>query len=159
MSDEQKILKELLVMMYQENVTQCRHHETQRATVTSSIVAIDTIIIALITFDRTLTSSDIPLTLFLILLGIFGATFTLKHYERYRMHLQRSRQYRRKLDELFANNNLEELKDKADEIHFAKHKDKTNFRHHYWWTGLHLAVTIIGITLIIIEVFFPQKAS
>ena len=101
MTDKRKILKDILYGLYQENVLQCRHDETQRATVTSSIIAIDTIIIGLITFDKAINWSDIPLSALLILLGIFGAAFTLKHYERYSLHVERLRQYRAELDREF----------------------------------------------------------
>lgn len=158
MIDKQKNLKEILVTMYEENVTQCRHHETQRSAVTSSILTIDTIIIGLITFDKAITSSDIPLSIFLFFIGLFGAGFSLKHYERYSLHLQRAREFRNKIDELFADNLILSLKIKADNEHEKYFPKFRKYRHHFWWIGIHLIVAAIGVTLTLIAIFFHQIA-
>lgn len=158
MTDEQKVSKEILFALYQDNINQGRHHETQRSTVTSSILAIDTIIIGLITFDKCINGSDVPLTILVTALGIFGAAFTLKHYERYSLHMQRARLYRNKLDELFMDGLVLTLKKKADENNDKEFPKLKDLRLHYWWTALHLIVSVIGITLTIIAIFFIQKA-
>ncbi|MBD0328382.1 MAG: hypothetical protein ICV68_18350 [Pyrinomonadaceae bacterium] len=159
MAEEQNVLKELLLSMYRESVGQCRHHETQRATVTSAMITVYTFIIGLITFDKAITRADIPLLLFLIVLGAFGATFTLKHYERYRLHQQRSREYRNALDALFANNLIFELKQKADGINEKKFPYLKRLHHSYWWAALHGFVTFLGIILIVIAIFSPYKSA
>jgi hypothetical protein len=158
MTDEQKVSKEILFGLYQDNINQGRHHETQRATVTSSILAIDAIIIGLITFDKCINSSDVPLTIFLTVLGIFGAAFTLKHYERYSLHMQRARVYRNKLDKIFMDGLVFTLKKNADEENDKEFPILKNLRLHYWWTALHLIVSVIGTVLTIIAIFFIQKA-
>jgi hypothetical protein len=155
MTDERKILKDLLFALYSENVIQCRHHETQRATVTSSIIAIDTIIIGLITFDKAINRLDIPLSVLLILLGIFGATFTLKHYERYSLCVERLRQYRQELDKQFGDNEILRLKNIADELHQKRFPNLVRYTHHKFWIFLHLIITAIAITLTLISIFNP----
>jgi len=155
MTDEKKILKDILYGMYMDNITQCRHHETQRATVTSSIIAIDTIIIGLITFDKTINHIDIPLSILLIILGIFGATFTLKHYERYSLHVERLRQYRQALDEQFGNNEIMRLKNIADEIHAKRFPNLGRYTHHKFWIALHIFITAIALGLTGIAIFHP----
>lgn len=153
MTDEQKALKDILFGMYHDSVAQCRHHETQRATVTSSVIAIDTIIIGLITFDKAINWLDVPLCLLLIILGVFGATFSLKHYERYLLSVERLRQYRQLLDEQFANNEILRLKDKADEIHAKRFPRLSKYKHHNFWVVLHLLMAVIGLVLMCIAVF------
>jgi hypothetical protein len=147
MTDERKVLKEILFGMYQDSIAQCRHHEAQRATVTSSIIAIDTIIIGLITFDKAINWVDIPLSFLLIVLGIFGATFSLKHYERYLLFVERLRQYRQLLDEQFANNEILRLKNIADEIHSKRFPRLSKYKHHNFWMVLHLLMALIGVVL------------
>lgn len=155
MTDERKILKDILFALYTENVNQCRHHETQRATVTSSIIAIDTIIIGLITFDKTINLTDIPLAILLIILGIFGATFTLKHYERYSLCVERLRQYRKELDEQFGDNEILRLKNIADEIHAKRFPNLVRYTHHKFWIFLHVIITVIALVLTALAIFKP----
>lgn len=153
MTEERKILKDILFALYSENVNQCRHHESQRATVTSSIIAIDTIIIGLITFDKVINYTDIPLSVLLIILGIFGATFTLKHYERYSLCVERLRQYRKELDEQFAGNEISRLRNIADEIHKKRFPHLVKYTHHKFWIFLHIIIIAIALTLTAIAVF------
>jgi hypothetical protein len=153
MTDERKILKDILFALYSENVTQCRHHESQRATVTSSVIAIDTIIIGLITFDKVINYTDIPLSVLLIILGIFGATFTLKHYERYSLCVERLRQYRKELDEQFAGNEISRLRNIADDIHKKRFPTLVKYTHHKFWIFLHIIIIAIALTLTAIAVF------
>jgi len=155
MTDERKILKDLLFSLYSENVLQCRHHETQRATVTSSIIAIDTIIIGLITFDKAINATDIPLAILLIILGAFGATFTLKHYERYSLCVERLRQYRKELDEQFGDNEILRLKNIADERHAKRFPNLRKYTHHKFWIFLHVIIAAIAVVLTAIAIFRP----
>lgn len=159
-TDEQKIQKELLLAMYQECVTRCRHHETLRATITSSLIAIDAIIVGVITFDKNLIFTDIPLTILITLLGIFGIIFTLSHSERYLHYSERSRQYRNGLDENFANGLIEKGKKDAKKsieviLKNGKFKFPKYLRHHFLWSAIHVFILIIGFTLSIIAIFFP----
>jgi len=156
MKEEQKVLKEILLGMYHDNIASYRHHETQRSTVTSSIIAIDTIVIGIITFDKMINWLDAPLLILLIILGVFGATFTAKHFERASLHSERARQIRKELDELFAENTLAKLRHAADEIHAKNFPVLRKYRHHNFWILLHLIILTIGIGLACIAVFYPQ---
>lgn len=68
--------------MYSENSIQARHHETQRAAVASTFIGISGAVIAFMTSDKTLSPLDLPPALLLVLLGMFGAVFSAKQYER-----------------------------------------------------------------------------
>jgi len=63
--DNKDALIDILWKMYEENVTEGRHHETQRATVTNLVIAIAAGVLALVTFDKGITLIDLPLTIFL----------------------------------------------------------------------------------------------
>jgi hypothetical protein len=156
MTDERKILKDILFSMYMENVTQCRHDESQRATVTSSIIAIDTILLGLITFDKLINRFDTPLSILLVILGLFGAAFTLKHYERYSLHVERLRQYRKELDLQFGNNEILRLQNIADELHAKRFPVLRRYTHHKFWVFLHVLITAIALVLTGIAIFAPQ---
>ncbi len=156
MTDEQKTLKEILFGMYQDNIASCRHHEVQRSTVTSAIIAIDAIIIGIITFDKAINWIDAPLLILLMFLGIFGATFTAKHFERISLHSERARQLKKELDELFAGNTLIRLRNIADEIHAKRFPVLKKYRHHNFWIFLHLIILTIAIGLTCLAFFYPH---
>jgi len=122
------------------------------------ILAIDAINIGLITFDKSVNVSDVPLTIFLTVLGIFGAAFTLKHYERYPLHIQMASLYRNKIDEIFMEGLVFTLKKNADKTNDKEFPRLKYLRLHYWWTALHMIISIIGIVLAIIAIFFIQNA-
>jgi hypothetical protein len=101
--------------MYQEHCTQDRHHETQRSTVISAVTAVSAAVIGIITFDKTITAPvDLPLAFLLVVLSAFGAGFAMKHYERFNLHMQRTRHHRDALDALLPGQPLSRLKRHAD---------------------------------------------
>jgi uncharacterized membrane protein YidH (DUF202 family) len=102
MTDEQKSFADVLMRMYQEHSTQGRHHELQRSSVVTAVIAVAGVVVGLVTYDRAITRSDLPLTVFLIALGVFGAAFAMKHYERFEFHMERARQHRTALDNLLG---------------------------------------------------------
>lgn len=120
---QREMLKDLLWGMYQENTTHGRHHETQRSTVTNAIIVLAGALIALVTFDKALNPADIPATVFLIGLGVFGAVFSAQHYAKYSRHMARARQYRNALDTLLPN--LEDAADLAKQVDEVYDKGKT----------------------------------
>jgi len=106
MGDENAALRDVLWKMYQENCTQGRHHESQRSTVAAVFLAIAGAAIGLITFDKGILPSDLPLTIFLFFLGCFGAVFSAKQYERFSFHMERARRDRAALDALLPGSPL-----------------------------------------------------
>jgi hypothetical protein len=73
--------KEFLWNMYNEHVTQGRHHETQRTAVVTVVLALAGAVIAYLAQAKT-SAVQWPMSVFLIILGIFGAGFSLKQTER-----------------------------------------------------------------------------
>jgi lysylphosphatidylglycerol synthetase-like protein (DUF2156 family) len=164
MTEDEKAIKDVLWGMYQEHCTQGRHHETQRATVTNLIIAVAAGVLALLTFDKAINKFDLPLTVFLFMLGLFGAAFSTKHYERWSLHMQRARSYRNKLDALMFDNLINELKRDGDKKHEEEFKEEHKWqlkkiRLHQLWVSLHLLIAALGVGLSLIAIFWPQKAT
>lgn len=88
-----------LMGMYQENRAHARHHESQRVTVSSIIIASSVGLVSLISAGG-LTRADWPLTAALVSIGLFGTMFTATQYERIRLYKRRANEYRRALDDL-----------------------------------------------------------
>jgi hypothetical protein len=141
--------------MYQEHCTHVRHHETQRATVAASILAIASALIGLVTFDKAIVATDLPLTTLLIFLGAFGALFSSKQYERASMHTERARHYRDAIDATFEGKPLKRLKEAADEEHSNNFPNLERLRLNKFWLGLYTLLSVIGLVLSVIAAFFP----
>jgi hypothetical protein len=93
----------------------------------SAVVAISAAVIGVVTFDKAIAApADLPLTLFLVVLGAFGAGFSSKHYERFELHMERARQYRDALDSLLPGSPLNELKRKPTISTIRKIRASTN---------------------------------
>lgn len=135
---------EIYWRMYIENCTQGRHHETMRATLTTIIVAITAASLGLLKVDPP-SCSQLPLPALVIVLGVFGAIVTRKHYERFALHMRRASAYRRKIDALLPGLDLTSLKRGADE------KQKLAFPRFYYlslawlWASVHFAVVLVGL--------------
>ena len=156
MTDEDKASIDILWKMYAEHCTQGRHHETQRSTVIGIVLAVSAAIIGVITFDKQIAGrGDWPLSLLVIALGIFGAGFCMKHYERFSLHMQRARYHRDALDALLPGMPLRRLKSEADERHSTEFPVVQKWRLHRWWVVLNLFVVTLGGGLFVISVWFP----
>lgn len=111
-------VKDVLGRFLQEHYSQLRHYETQRSTVSNLLVIIAAAILAFVTYDKALTWADLPLTILLCIMGLFGAAFCAKYYERSAMYYDRIKQCRDKLDEvLFESKLLNNLRDEANRQH------------------------------------------
>jgi hypothetical protein len=149
-ADERQALRTALWNMCQEHYTQGRHHELQRSAVASTIVAIAAGITAVVTADEQVDVSDVPLTLTLVAIGLFGAGFSAKHYERFKLHMARAKAHRDALDALLEGRPLGDLKRAADARHRNKFGWMERIRLHYWWVALNLFVAGIGLVLSIL---------
>lgn len=154
MDEEVKLKADTFWNLYSEHCVQGRHHESQRSTVVGVILAVAAAVVGIATFDEGLQGyMDAALGLFLIFLGLFGAGFSLKHYERFNLHMQRARQYREALDNLITDKKILELKRAADDKHTEAFPKIHKWRLHLWWVVLNLSVSIIGLAMLVIVVF------
>lgn len=112
---------DVFLELYKEQRDLGLHHETQRSTVSSLLLTIAAILIGFITFDNQLTQSDLPATGIVVIIGIFGWLFTLKNYERFSFHRQRSRKLRLAIDAILRcseshNNEDQEIRDEIRKV-------------------------------------------
>jgi hypothetical protein len=138
---------DILWNLYEQHCEWERHHEEQRASGTGLLIGIAAGVLGLITFDGHLNTGDLPLTIFLVMQGAFGALLAAKHYERFRMHQQRANQYRDLLDARFPDAKINSLRREADENNKLKFPNLHKIRLHHFWVGLHLLITLFGLVL------------
>lgn len=158
MSDSDAFTREYLWKMCEQNVDQARHHETQRASVATAFIAISGALIGLVTFDRSISASDLPLTVFLTTVNLFGVVFQAKQYERFDLHMERARTYRDAVDALLPAAPIKALKIEADLRSARNHPWIGRARLHVFWTGFYLLIAIVGIALSIAALWTPMEA-
>ena len=152
-------LRDACWKLYAEHCTHVRHHESQRSTVAASILAIASAIIGLVTFDKKIEASDLPLTILLIVLGCFGALFSAKQYERASLHTERARRFRGAIDATLEGAPLKALKRQADIVHAADFPRLEKLRLNKFWVALYLVLAAIGIALSCVGILLPQSAA
>lgn len=158
--DPDAFSREMLWRMYGDHIAQCRHHEVQRSNVVSVIIAICAALIGIGTFDRAIEGpADAAIFALLIALGLFGAGFCLKHYERYAYHMRRARGFREALDAALPGQPLATVHAAADAEHDREFPRLRRMRLHFWWVSLNLAVSGLGVVLLALALWSPVRAG
>jgi len=145
---------ELYWRIYTENCTQGRHHESMRATLTTLIAAIAAGALGLLKTDVP-SCQQMPLGILVVILGLFGAFASRKHYERFALHMRRASMYRNKIDHLLRGLNLAALKREADAKHVKSFALTGRVSLAWLWSLMNLAVAAIGFG----AVWFIQKSQ
>jgi hypothetical protein len=138
---------DILWNFYQEHCAWERHHEEQRASVTNILLVVAAGVLSVITFGG-ISRSDLPLTIFLIMQGLFGALFVAKQYERFTRHQRLANVYREVLNVRFPENRIILLRDLADKEQKEKYPILSDeVRLYQLWVGLHLLIALFGVVL------------
>ena len=131
-----------------ENLVYCRHHEQQREAVARLILIVASILLGLVALDNSLTAFDIPFGFFMTLLGIFGAVFTNKHYERFDHHYERFRYLRGELQSRLEVE-VNAIQQMADQNTLARWPRLAQMGPNRFWRGFHICISIIGVAIIL----------
>ena len=110
-AEDREVLRDVFWKMYEENVTQGRHHETQRSTVANLILIVAGATATIIGLDKEVTRPDWPFTVLMFAFSVFGYNFSRTHYRLFQLHMARARNYRDALDALLPQFNLDETDD------------------------------------------------
>jgi len=138
---------ELLWRLYADNREYARAHEGQRSMAANLVVAVSAGLLGMATLDQKLTSADLPLTLFIIVVGLFGAVFSSKHYERTRLHLNRAKQYLKRLNELFPQDQIIELQKQGDSENERAFPRLSHMKLNSLWNCFYLLISLLGLFL------------
>ena len=141
--------KDVYFGLFEEHFSYCRHHETQRATVTGIVVAAAMVLVGIIFNNGKLDPGDIPALISIIVLGVLGLAFSLKSYERYRRHRELYRKFRDEVDKLVCEGEISKLSKEAKEDHKSAHPILSRMRGHRLWISVHIMIAALGIVLTI----------
>jgi hypothetical protein len=131
-----------------EHREQLRQSENQRATMTNFVIVIAAALAGVIVQLR-LDPRSLPLSILIVLLGLYGALSSAKYHERAEYHLRQARALTRALREAGAIPDAGALLDAARDEHYRRYPRLSRIRLHLLWTGFHLAVALFGLGLII----------
>jgi hypothetical protein len=140
---------EFLLRSMIENWIHARQSEDKRATIANVILVVASAIqgmLVLVGLDK----KALPLTITLIILGIYGALTSAKLYERSQFHILRARKLRDRLDELCPEAQVQLLQKVAEDEHKTHYPVLMNVRLNTIWLGLHTVVAILGVVYTII---------
>jgi hypothetical protein len=142
---------DILLEYWKDQRTQARNAESQRATLTNIILLI---VVATLGFigQQGLHETMLPLTISLMVLGIFGATASAKYYERYNLHIAQAVQFSKLLGEPPLLPDYEDTLNLVRSDQADHNKMMSRVRLNKMWILLHLLVALAGLTLTVIIV-------
>jgi hypothetical protein len=144
---------EVILRLIEQNYSQLRQHEDQRATITGLIIVIASAIQGGLT-QTGFSKNALTLTTTLIILGLFGIVACTKLRERYVFHSRRLRKLFDCLDKLVPDIHIQEMSDLSSREHKAQYKILAiKFRREYLWTALHVLITVSGLAYTFIIIF------
>jgi hypothetical protein len=148
-SEREKVKKDLLWGEYLELRNHARHAETVRSNAINYVLVLTAALITVISLDGQITRADWPLSLFILVIGLFGSLSSLAYIERYDRNRERARTLRESIDDQYLSGLVKQLCDEADNKTKGKHKvlslAKTlSASTHGFWLGLPVAIAVLG---------------
>ena len=140
---------DVLLKLYEEDWQQARQAEDQRTAITNITLVIVPVVIGVIA-QKDFDIQILPLTVLLILLGIYGAVTSQKLYERHCYFSDRAGLWRDKLSEIHPNLQISQIRNDARTQHSARFKRLEKIRLYSLWLILHLFVALIGLVLTLV---------
>ena len=140
-----------------DNVDHARHHEAMRTSTTNIVVSIGGAAFAIIGYDKTICGTDLPLLLFVAVLGIYGALFSAKQTERAGLHYIRAQEYRRAIDRDEPDIDFLSLRKSADQTHKSRYPRLTQFELQSLWIGIHIGITVLALVVAATWLFSPSE--
>jgi hypothetical protein len=141
--------EEYLWRMVNEHMTQARHQETLRSSMTTVLITLAGLIVSIVAYDKASSLGDLAPALLLLLLGIFGIFFSAKHYERFNFHIARVRSYRAQLEKSFTDVPWKSLREEADAYHAKSFPRMVHHRQNQLWLVLHGVIASLGAALML----------
>jgi hypothetical protein len=145
-------IAKLLFANQQESEVFLRHYEDVRFKITQVTVTLAGLLIGATRFGplRTAPVANLPISFFIVVLGIIGVLISAKYSERADRHAVLARAYRKAASALVGKvhgRELEEIHQQAAAQHSASAGLMSRIRVRYFWIAVHLCVVVLGITV------------
>lgn len=140
---------DVLLTFCEREWSQARQSEDQRATITNMVLLIASAIIGF-TVQFGVVREVLPLTILLIVLGVFGAIASEKLYERHQFHFERARVFRNQLMDLHPATQLSNQREEVSVRHAKIFPLLSKLHVHHLWLTLHMGISLAGVLLTVI---------
>ena len=134
---------------WKEHREQLRQSENQRAVLTNYVLVITAAISGFVV-QQQFSPRTIPLSILIVIIGLYGAVSAAKYHERGDYHLSQARALTRVLVEAGALTDATAVLQEARQAHYDKYPRLHRLRLYWLWTGLHLGITVYGAVLLCI---------
>ena len=134
---------------WSEHRSQLRQSESQRAVLTNYVLAIVAAVSGFVVQQHFRTQT-LPLSIMVVLIGLYGALAAAKYHERANYHLGQARALTQVLVQSGGLTDNEVILDRFRSDHYQEYPKLSRIRLHWLWTGLHLSVAAYGLVLIIL---------
>ena len=142
MSDDTTI--EVLLKAFEESHNLARQAEDQRATMSNFLITIAAVMFAFIA-QQGFARSVIPVSLFMLFLGLFGLFMSAKYGQHYHRHYARIRLIRKRIAELCPETHIQEIENESSDENRRRHPFLKKRPILYVWLMLHSAICLLGI--------------
>jgi Ca2+/Na+ antiporter len=139
---------EYLFFYMRETSEEMRHVEQMRATVSSLVIALATLVAGFI-IQQNFKDGTLILSAFVILLGLFGAVMTRKLYEIHQAGQARLDKWYGYLDGRISDSEVTKWKEEADQEH-QKRFPLSRVPHNHFWFLFHMFISSGGVILLIL---------
>jgi hypothetical protein len=138
---------------FDEDWRQVRQSEDQRTAFSNIVLLIASAVFGYLT-QHGLMDDTLPLTVFLIALGIFGGIASEKLYERSKLHMELAWAWQDRLNELHPELEIDRLKDEAEAINHKRFPRLHRLHLHHVWVVLDLSIALAGIIMTFYVIFY-----
>jgi hypothetical protein len=139
----------VVLAYWSEHREQLRQSESQRAVLTNYVLAITAAISGLVV-QQHFRLQTLPLSILVVVIGLYGALAAAKYNERANYRLGHARALTQVLVESGDLPDNDVILDRFRSDHYQEYPKLSRIRLHWLWPGLLLGVAAYGLVLIVI---------
>jgi hypothetical protein len=134
---------------WKEHREQLRQSENQRAILTNYVLVITAAVSGFVV-QQQFSLRTIPLSVLIVIIGLYGAVSAAKYHERADYRLSQARALTRVLVEAGALTDSTAMLEESRRAHYDGYPRLHRLRLYWLWTGLHLGIAVYGVVLLCI---------
>jgi hypothetical protein len=134
---------------WNEQRAQLRQSENQRSVLTNYVLTIAAAVSGFV-IQQHFRPQTLPLSILVVLTGLYGALSAAKYHERANYHLSQARALTQVLLQSGGLADNDAILETFRLEHYQQFPRLSRVRLHWLWTGLHLGVAAYGLALIIL---------
>jgi hypothetical protein len=134
---------------WHEHREQFRQSENQRAVLTNYVLVIAAAVSGLVV-QQGFRFRTLPLSILIIVIGLYGALAVAKYHERADYHLSQARALTRALVDAGALADHDAVLEESRQAHYRRYPRLQRLRLNRLWTSLHIGVAAYGVVLVVI---------